>query len=79
MNDNLLFELDCLQKESSFKRERSSQESPYPKFKVFYKVGDIEKDSTVSAKSVDLAKRMIYISESSKGNIDVKIIRVVML
>ena len=51
----------------------------YPKFKVFYKVGDIERDSTVSAKSVDLAKRMIYISESSKGNINVKIIRVVKL
>ena len=51
----------------------------YPQFEVVYKIGDVEKRSVVSAKSVDLAKRMIYISESSKGNINVKIIRVVML
>lgn len=48
----------------------------YPQFVVVYKVGDIEKRSVVSAKSVDLAKRMVYISESSKGSIGVKILKV---
>lgn len=54
----------------------SSKEPPYPQFEVVYKIGYIEKRSVVSAKSVDLAKRVVYISESSKGNINVKIIRV---
>ncbi|APC44489.1 hypothetical protein [Pseudoalteromonas phage PH357] len=56
-----------------------SDKVSYPKFRVEYEVDGEPDVSVVSAKSVDLAKRMIYISESAKGNIGVKILKVVML
>ena len=39
----------------------------YPKFKILYKVNDVSKESVVSAKSVDKAKALIYISESESA------------
>lgn len=39
----------------------------YVKFKIFYKINDIEKESVVSAKCVDKAKSLIYISESESA------------
>ncbi len=36
----------------------------YPKFKILYKVRDVEKETIISAKGVDKAKSLIYISES---------------
>lgn len=43
------------------------KEVTYPKFKILYKVNNVEKESVVSAKSVDKAKSLIYISESESA------------
>ncbi len=40
------------------------KEATYPKFKILYKVNNIKKESVVSAKGIDKAKSLIYISES---------------
>ncbi len=39
----------------------------YPKFKILYRVRCVEKETTISAKGVDKAKALIYISESESA------------
>lgn len=43
------------------------KEATYPKLKILYKVRNVEKETTISAKGVDKAKSLIYISESESA------------